>query len=310
MSTDTEYHWDFTASVFEGAGVPDDLLNMNSEDAVDLQQPEMTSEGCFEASVPTHQASIEEISEEVEDTFAGLLSEGRLTDISVLSGETPPEYSSIDQATVSEFSSAYHAALEYNPALKWYGKLARILKPTQFSCDGGSLSLSITAPVYRKILARFINDFPLRLVNESPLVSCVRSIHKAAGLAAKNETIGRRQGDTSFRNGCENTDFHPDRAEFEGSFDVAFEGANPLSNDVTKEEPAWPSVSNGKAASLDISICDLSNKAVSELFDAQKLSMSAIANRMEEDGFSKQRVNEISGIIKFRRACKAKGMPS
>ena len=280
-----------TASSFEGAEVPDNLLNM--EESEPDFTPEIKVEGHnLEASAPTRKASIEETAAEIEDTFAGLLSEGRNQDIAALSGELPPEHSNIDLATIHEFANLYRAALEYNPALKWYGKLARILKPDQFSCDEGNLTLSISGQTYRKILARFINDFPARLSAESPIVSCVRHIAAAARNEDQSASSMRRM-DTKGSKRAESTDLNVGGLDFAGSEYNAFEGPGGFSD--PEDDGFKPT------ASLKISLLDLSNKVIAEMLDAQKLTTAAIEDRLGNEGFSNQRINEIAGIVKYAR---------
>lgn len=274
---------------FTGIAVRDGLLD--TESCSEDIHPSFKAEGHFMEVTPTKSTSASHAARYVEDTFLGLLREGRKVDIAVLSGEAPAVYSDLDGSTVSEFQSQYRAALKFNPGLKYYAKLARTLKSEQFSCDGDGLTLSVSRDAFKKTFARSLNDFPASLGRSSEIVSCVRrlaSIDSANGVLESRE----RFNDTRIRKGSNEADLNITSSDFSDSaFDASLEDTG-CSEGFDRPETH---------KSLNISMLDLSNKVLAEILDAKKLSIAAISTQLLDEGFPTQRVNEIAGIVRFAR---------
>ncbi len=53
---------------------------------------------------------------------------------------------------MASFTPDYTHAVAYNPAIKWYGKLAKLLRPEQFALVNGALNLAMPPELYRKVM--------------------------------------------------------------------------------------------------------------------------------------------------------------
>ena len=116
---------------------------------------------------PLQSKSQEQIAEDVEDIFISLLTQNDINTILVLTGETP-QSNIVSEDFYASFISDYAQAVLFNPALKWYPKLLKMLPEGKFFIDGNALRLKITPQFFKKTLYPFLGDFKADLREESP----------------------------------------------------------------------------------------------------------------------------------------------
>lgn len=253
----------------------------------------------------------------VEDTLLELLEHGKRDQLLVMTGEAPNVRGTLEPGVLAEFTPDYTHAVAYNPAIKWYGKLAKILSAEQFSLVNGALNLAMPPELYRKVLHPFLGDFREEFADASPLVAVVRNLMgqmAAHGVEASRRNVARTQAQSR-------------TARVASDLDVAALDTNSLMADVDADDGLFASLGidadtfgesvdfinteepTTKASRFKVTLADLSNKAVLEhvLGEDENPDPDAVEERLLDEGLEKSRVNEITGMLRYRLAHGVKG---
>ncbi len=291
-----EFDFGGAAGLDMTSAIADDLLDFDPLPDLTPELP-VNDVGDLQAAAPVREKTEEEIVLEVEDALLDLLAQERRQDLLVLTGELPDTSSAIEDDVSEEFGSLYTQALLVNPALKWYAKLIKMLKPEQFHLDGEQLHLRISKELFKKVLAPFVSDFSAEFEEDSPIVAVVRSLARNAGELEAKESEARIEADVSRRTHGESGQFDPSKVDFDT--DDGFQ-AFMSEADLSIEDDLFGNPQEVESE-LKISLLDLSNKAVAEYCDSEKWDTSEITAKLQEEGFSRAQANEIAGIVKFMR---------
>lgn len=295
MNTPNEFLLDSVDGLdFQVDAVADGLLGF--EDQLDFN-PELPAYdyGDLQAAAPLPVKGEDQVVAEVEEILLGLLEQDKRLDLLILTGELPDSSNSIPNEVKTEFSSNYHQAVLACPAIRWYSKLTKLLTPDQFSVQGGEVTLSMPRPMFMKVVRPFLSDFPEQWVEESPLVAVVRQVGELIGDLTATRSADVLEQDTKIQRNVEDgldigsIDFEQEPSQIRGN-----------SADLLIVDDLF---GNGQVtqAKIDISMVDLSNKAVAEYLDEQGLEAPEIEAKLVEEGFSKQRANEIGSIVRYMR---------
>lgn len=248
----------------------------------------------IQVGLPIKNKSVEEVAKDVEDVLISFLDEERDV-ISVLVGDIPNVQGEIPSNTISSFSSSYSQAVLYNPALKWYAKLVNILPENKFNFSGGQLNLKMGLTLFNKIVFPFFNDFKVELREESPIIDLIYSLAESLKEKDLSDKIKNVLDLTEKR---ENIDEGLEIASMEVD---QLDGVDEIQRaELRIEEGLFNEEVKDKHPKINISLGDLSNKHLAEYFiEDNNIDNEDIRSKLVEEGFTKQRVNEIMGIYKY-----------
>jgi len=292
----TEFNFDnaeFNANDFE-----EETLDM--QDGMEIDSDFMTFDDPNEISmnVSIRNKSAEETAGEVESTLLELMASGDSDVILALTGESHESSAIIDPNIASKFSALYTTAAGFNPAIRWYSKLAKMLPAEKFSVGDTGLTLKMSESLFKKAVAPFLGDFKAELRESSPIVSLIYSIGESIGDKAVQDQVSRALE----QDGREADPDQMDIAEVdmeENMFDTEDVQVGEVHVD-DSTELGLTEVNRTETPS--ISLTDLANKTIAEHFiDNDQTDPDSVRQKLVSEGFKNTRINEILGIIKFIR---------
>jgi hypothetical protein len=273
----------------------------NIEDTgVDFFNDIKTDDTEIHINVPVKSKDKSEIAKNVEDTLISFLSEERGL-IPILVGDLPNCQGDIPEDTLHSFISQYGQAVLYNPAIKWYSKLVNVLPEEKFNYSSGQLNLKMGFDLFNKIIYPFFNDFMSELRDESLIVDVMYSLAEALFNLNKDDKLKRVLDFNKSEEASEEGDLKVSEINVLDSLIDSEEDIKEADALLRIEPDAinFEEVKDINRSNLKISLSDLSNKYIAEYFIEENSSAHDIASRLSEEGFKKQRINEIVGIYNF-----------
>ena len=140
--------------------------------------------------------SSKEKADKVENYVIGLLEGGHRDRVLALLGDAPEEIiaSYEDSDSMDDFRADYGMALSHNPALRWYGKLAKMFSGSQFGVNEGELFLKAPRDSLKMALNHFNSDFN-SMDENSPIVSVLRNAYDQVQKAEEERVSKQMEGD-------------------------------------------------------------------------------------------------------------------
>lgn len=292
IDPDNEFGMDFATDI---EGNPLDIGGFAEDTTPDL--PSFEGGMDFSSMAPvSKRAGDADNAADVEDHLLELMEQGRVSHVLALTGECTASVRQVAADVHAEFSPAYARAAAYNPAIRWYGKLARALSASQFNCTAGQLTLSVDQRFFSKVIGSHLADFGAVPEEDSPIVSVVQTLARRYGKSKIDAGITEslRQ---SRKASTETQDFNPSAADFSDA--MIPEEVEP-DFQMDEPDPAVPEVNDEL-----ISLGDLSNRAIADFLMAEGGSMDQINERLSAEGMAKDRQNQIEGMIRYMRLNKA-----
>lgn len=299
MSNNTE-HLNFDDVSFDPVEMDDmDVTHFTDDGDINLEMSELNDHNDIPLSVPISPKSQEQIADSIEEVILSLLESGEKSMLLLLTGERPDIREDVDSTLHANFASEYTQACLYNPALKWYAKLANILPNNQFGVKGGSLNISLPKSAFEKAILPFLGDFDRKFYEKSPLVhlvlDCVDNHFK--NKMQNTMDMNKQEKDRSFEEG--NGDLDIGNSEVEDFFDtdeVEYAGSNTRMEDNNSLNQS--EIREVTASSLKLA--DLSNKAIAEYLISKNLVTDKAASaKLDESINEKARKNEILSIMRY-----------
>lgn len=306
----TPSDFDFADAEFNpDDAVPDDML------ALDDLQPDMTISAdlatgpqiAAEVRLPTR--SVPDTAMLVEDQLLEMLENNDRDLLLTMTGEKPSLLGQHEPGALGHFASDYAIAVEYNPAIKWYAKLCAMSAPEQFCVQQGTLSLAMPPKKFQKVLQPFLGDFDETHVEDSPIVAVVRNLAQAMGVKLLEQgkaTVARTQKRSTAAR--EESDLDLAAVDFSDNqwVDESITADLGIDEDVFGE--AVDLTDSGTplttASRFKLSLADLSNKAIMEhcLSNYDCSNINAVSEELLDQGLEPARVNEITGMLRYRTA--------
>ena len=247
---------------------------------------------------PIKEKRSEQIASENEDMFIDLLGQEDIESILALTGETPYATDVISEEFFRGFTGNYSQAVLYNPAIRWYAKLLKLLPENKLYVEGGSLKLKISPQFFKKTIYPFLGDFKIGLREFSPLVNLIYNV--AESLKDK-EVEDKMQMilDSQKAHLSEEEGLNPGSLDFEENM----LDTESVSADLHVDEDdsmGSPSVDESDNPIINIRLQDLANKTIAQYFIEHKIiDQAVIVNKLSSEGFPRARINEILGIVKY-----------
>jgi hypothetical protein len=284
---------------FNPHDVEDGVLDFNEDDpniVDDFMQTEYGDE--IDIDSPLKEKSPEQISGEIEDLFISLLDKGDVESILALTGETPFATDVVSEEFFRGFTGSYAQAMLFNPAVKWYAKLLKMLPEGKFSVEKNNLKLKISPQFFKKTIYPFMGDFKIGLRDVSPIVNLIYNI--AESLKDKDVSdkmqmiIDSQKSHMSDEEGLNagNLDFE------ENMLDVSSVNADLQVDD--DDATGGTGVDFDNNPTINIRLQDLANKTIAQFFIENNITDSVdIVSKLSEEGFNRARINEIIGIVRY-----------
>lgn len=297
MNRNTE-HLSFDNISFDEVDM-DDVEATHLEDAgnIVMDLSELNNDNDIPASVPLMPKDQEAIAHNVEEIILSLMESEDITTLLTITGERPDFDSSLDSKIYMDFASEYVQACLFNPAIKWYAKLANILPSEQFNVKNGSLNISMPKETFEKAILPFLGDFDKKFYEESPIVKLVLDCSEKhfQNNLAKKEDLTKQLKRSNTEESLEVED-----AELEDMWDtdeVVTAGSEMHVDDNNSLNQS--EVREVTAKSLKLS--DLSNKAIANYVLEHKMTKEAASEKLAEEISDKARRNEIECILSYMR---------
>lgn len=280
--------------------IEDNLIEFN-EDNPNIIEDFMEAEyGDDELDIdsPIKEKSQEQVAEEIEDMFIALLGQEDVDSILALTGETPYATDVISEDYFRGFTGNYSQALLYNPAIKWYSKLLKLLPDDKFYVDGGSLKLKMSPQFFKKTIYPFMGDFKIGLRESSPIVNLIYNLA---------ESLNDKDVEDKMKMILESQKSHSSDEEGLNAGVLNFEenmlDVGTVNADLNVEEDdsmGGTSVDFSNNPTINIKLQDLANKTIAQHFiENNVLDKVEIVSKLSEEGFNRARINEIIGIINY-----------
>ncbi len=277
----------------------DDIESTHLEDAgnIEMDLSELNDDNDIPASVPLHPKDQETIARNIEEIIISLMESGDIQTLLFLTGERPDFNDNVDTKLHMDFASEYVQACLFNPAIKWYAKLANILPPEQFNVDNGNLNITMPKDTFEKVILPFLGDFDKKFYEDSPLVKLVldcsekhfqNELVKNANL---HKQIVKPLDEDAMELGDSELDGLWDTDEVVTAGDEMHVDDN---NSLNQSE-----IKQVTAKSLKLS--DLSNKAIANYMIEHKLSGHEASEKLAEEISDKARRNEIECILSYMK---------
>lgn len=267
---------------------PDQIEADGSEEIPDLRP-----------SMPQSKAKM---AQGTEDVLINLLEQNDRRALQAISGEGVQMRHA--KATPS-LKHQYQMACQKNPAIKWYPRLAAILPKEKFYAKRGELHLILTPTQAKQIITPFIKDLNPRLASESPIVAVLlnaldqmnQAISESTTSKLKAQTARKdRQADMEEDLKSEDMDLSDEMSDFDPS--VVPEERSPRVDDASPL--AGGSVVSKSTPGGGISLQDLANKTIAHyLIEKNLTTPEEILSKLKGEGFTRNRANEILGIVKY-----------
>lgn len=268
---------------------------------------EYEATGDMDFSHPIAPKADSQIAEEVEAGFLSLLESGDYSTIQSISGESIESKASSTEA-MAKLQEMYSCAVSYNPAIKWYSKLAKLVG-NKLRLEGDSLKLSISKESFKANILPHLADFDPDMASESPIVSSILNIHDSL----TQEHVTTTLEDTTSPNykldsGQEDGDFEVESIEFGNAAEFPEDEEMDIIKDEVLEgvvddpdEMGLDDINNNDNEIIDITLKDLSAKSIAEFLYNGGYEDSSIISKLGEENFNTSSRNEIMGIIKYLR---------
>lgn len=279
-----------------------DLDNLNNDIYSDLDYFDM---GEVNTSVSFRSKCDEEVAQEVEETLISLLESDRGT-ISSLTGEVPVS-SELPDDVISGFKQDYSRAISFNPAIKWYAKLSRLMPKEKFGVREGELFLAMTPKMFKKAIFPFMGDFDINNRESSLITGLVYDI--AEKIKDKDVKCQLDMLKSESENEIPEDDLNVSEVDFpESLLDISnvhsesdlevdeYDEMSGTSVDFDNNTIINPSMED----KLSISLRDLSLKAIADWVMDHKLETSEIEAKLGDEGFTRSQINNVIGIVKYK----------
>ena len=274
----------------------------------------------------------ERFAQEFEGRLVGMLGGDRSLLLSV-TGVEPPGVGA-DRVLLSRLRGDYLRACEVNPALRWYGRLAKC----GLSLDEGGRSLSVDMDsVPWGYCSRMVNDISSGYGAYSPIVGLIRSFDEGVRARREDESRERVFGDSMVRRGGGadelfdvDANWGDDRVcvgDVGSGFgvdriDVGSEGVEEILG--LLGDGGGEGVEDGGAGGVEypdggydglrledeeyidsvklgVSMEDLSLASIVDFMYRTNRGDAAVVSDLKAEGFSKKRIDEVMGALRVRR---------
>lgn len=279
--------------------VEDNLFDFNEENpniVEDFMKTEYGDE--LDVNSPLKEKSQEQISEEIEDMFLSLLSQEDVETILALTGETPYATDVVSEEFFRGFTGNYSQAVLFNPAIKWYAKLLKLLPENKFNVESGSLKLKISPQFFKKTIYPFLGDFKIGLRESSPIVNLIYNVAESLQDTEVENKIKMLLDSQKIRT-SEEEGLNPGSLQFEESM----LDTETVKADLTVDEDdsmGGTSVDFTDNPAITIKLQDLASKTIAKYFiDNNIIDSVDIVKKLSDEGFARARINEILGIVKY-----------
>lgn len=272
-------------------------LHLTDNGDIELHLLELNDANDIPVSVNITPKSTEKIAEDVEEVILDLLESGDRNTLLLLTGERPDLSADIDSDIQGDFASMYSQAVLYNPAIKWYSRLANILPSNQFFVKGGKLHIHIPKSTFQKVICPFLGDFDKKFFETSPIVHLVLDV--AEKIAQSNIEETQRLNKQLIRHKDEEgLDVGKSGLElFFDADDVKHAGSEMREDD----NDSLNQSGFREIQSASLNLADLSNKAIAEHLVEKGYSEQEAADKLCACIHDKARVNEISILMSMAK---------
>ncbi|MFA5071360.1 MAG: hypothetical protein WC511_03265, partial [Candidatus Pacearchaeota archaeon] len=236
-----------------------EVTHLTDDGDIDLNLNELNDHNDIPVSVHIAPKSAEQLAEAVEDVVLSLLESEEKPTLLLITGERPDLNIDIDEKVHSSFVSEYTQACMFNPAIKWYAKLANILQSGQFGVKDGQLFINIPKSVLEKMVLPFSGDFDRKFYETSPIVHLVLDClenHSSKKLSASKEKFTQEKSREFDTDGLDlsmsDLDNMWDTDDVAAAGNMRVEDNNSLNQTEIKEVTA------------SLRFADLSNKAIAD----------------------------------------------
>lgn len=269
----------------EDSNISDEFMKIEYGDEINIDSP-------------IREKSQEQVAEEIEDLFLSLLSKEDIDSILALTGETSFATDIISEEFFRGFTGNYAQAILFNPAIKWYAKLLKLLPENKFMVDGNSLKLKISPQFFKKTIYPFLGDFKIGLREFSPIVNLIYNV--AENLKDKEiEDKLKMLLDSQKAHMSEEEGLNPGSLEFDERM-LDTEVINADLNIEDDDSMGDTSIDFTDNSSINIKLQDLANKTIAQYLVENKIvDQVEIISRLSSEGFPRRRINEIIGIVRY-----------
>lgn len=269
----------------EDVNLVDNFMQIEYGDEIDIDSP-------------LKEKNQEQVAEEIEDLFISLLDKGDVESILALTGETPFATDVVSEEFLRGFTGNYSQAVLFNPAVRWYAKLLKLLPENKFSVEKNTLKLKISPQFFKKTIYPFMGDFKIGLRESSPIVNLVYNIAESLNDSEIADKL-KMLLDSQKAHMSEEEGLNPGKLDFEENMlDVSAVGSNLQVDE--DDSMGNSSVDFTDNPSINIKLQDLANKTIAQYFVENGVEdASTIVGKLSDEGFPRARINEILGIIKY-----------
>lgn len=243
----------------------------------------------------------------IERLLINMIATNRHGDVLSLVGETDQSLSKMSKEIRATFRDNYHRAVRYNKYIGLYSKIIKAVDPKKFTSIDGILSLKITASNFERLMKNFrsVAD-PYGATDDSPITTLISALFEKTGKASilKSQKLVSEASDIRSHN--ETGQMEMDQINFADPNVDGLTGGNERDifgqkADIRLEENNFDleeaDLTNNPT--INVSLNDLSNKAIAEYLVAKKIDSMHASDHLSSEGFSRSRMNEIVGIMKF-----------
>lgn len=287
----------FDSNNFGENEITENLLGLQN-DPPNISEDFMKSEygdDEIDISAPVKYRSKEEIAADVEDAFLSLLGDADYNTILAIGGECINPTEVVSEESIVEFQQAYSQAVLFNPAIKWYPKLVKMLPNGKFRVESGQLMLGIKPQFFKKTILPFLGDFRYELREDSPIVELIYGLAERIKDGDLENNMSQVLEQAKQRSLVE-----PGLVIGELDFsDQQMDTTNVSSEVEDTDSLGGSSINFNNTKPIDISLQDLASKTIAEyLIEKGVTEQAAMEILLNEEGFTKQRINEITTIVR------------
>jgi len=279
--------------------VEDNLLSLDSDEPnMDSDFMELEYGDEINIDSPIREKSPEQLSEEIEDLFISLLAQDDINTILALTGESPYATDVVSEDFFKGFTGSYMQAVLFNPAIKWYSKLLKMLPEGKFAIEGGNLKLKISPQFFKKTLYPFLGDFKIGLREDSPIVNLIYNLAESVKDKSVQDNLDILNQTQKSRS-LEEDGLNPGSMDFQDSMldTQSVEADLTLDDSDSLGGTSFDFTDNN---SINIKLQDLANKTISQyLIEHNVVDQEMIVNKLSEEGFPRRRIHEILGIMNY-----------
>ena len=273
-----------------------DISKFQDDGELNLDMSELNDHNDIPASVPINPRNQEKIAANIEEIILNLLENKDRNTLLLLTGDRMDFSTNLDSKLHQDFASEYVQACMYNPAIKWYSKLANILPEEQFGVKDGCLRITMPKATFEKVILPFMGDFDKKFSEDSPIVKLVCDCHEKhfqnemLKMQKHNDQEGKHLDDDADFMNVEDSEVEElwDTDDVQHAGNVRVDDNNSLNQGEIREV---------QAKSLRLS--DLSNKAIASYLIDHKLVGHEASERLESEIQDKARRNEIAVIMGY-----------